>query len=66
MVEEIKETEKKAVSQKMESFIKTIEEMTVLELSDLVKALEDRFGVSAAAPMGVMVGGAAPAAGAAG
>lgn len=64
MVEEIKDTEKKAVSQKMEGFIKSIEEMTVLELSDLVKALEDRFGVSAAAPMGVMVGGAAPAGGA--
>ncbi|MFA6636839.1 MAG: 50S ribosomal protein L7/L12 [Candidatus Omnitrophota bacterium] len=47
----------------MEGFIKSIEEMTVLELSDLVKALEDRFGVSAAAPMGAMVAGAAPAAG---
>lgn len=56
---------KKAVSQKMEGFIKSIEEMSVLELSDLVKALEDRFGVSAAAPMAAMVGGAAPAAGAA-
>jgi len=53
----------KEISQKMEGFIKSIEEMTVLELSDLVKALEDRFGVSAAAPMGAMVAGAAPAAG---
>ena len=34
-----------------EDLIKAIEEMTVLELSELVKALEDRFGVSAAAPM---------------
>ena len=33
-----------------EELIKAIEEMTVLELSELVKALEDRFGVSAAAP----------------
>ena len=33
-----------------EEMIKAIEEMTVLELSELVKALEDRFGVSAAAP----------------
>ena len=33
-----------------EEMIKAIEEMTVLELSELVKALEDKFGVSAAAP----------------
>lgn len=39
-----------------------VEEMTVLELSDLVKALEEKFGVSAAP---VAVAGAAPAAGAA-
>lgn len=44
---------------KMEQMIQTIEEMTVLELSQLVKALEERFGVSAAAPMAV----AAPSAG---
>lgn len=66
VAEETKNEEpKKVVSEKMEGFIKSIEEMTVLELSDLVKALEDRFGVSAAAPMAAMVGGAAPAAGAA-
>jgi large subunit ribosomal protein L7/L12 len=41
--------------------IAAIEKMSVLELSQLVKALETRFGVSAAAPM--MVAGAAPAAG---
>jgi large subunit ribosomal protein L7/L12 len=46
--------------EKMEELIQTIEEMTVLELSKLVKALEDRFGVSAAAPMAVA---AAPAGG---
>lgn len=41
-----------AVSQeKMDEMIKTIEEMSVLELSELVKALEDRFGVTAAAPV---------------
>ena len=43
-----------------------IETLSVLELSELVKALEDRFGVTAAAPMafmpGMMAGGAAPAA----
>lgn len=36
-----------------EDLIKAIEGMTVLELSELVKALEERFGVSAAAPMAV-------------
>ncbi|HOL14186.1 MAG TPA: 50S ribosomal protein L7/L12 [Bacillota bacterium] len=41
--------------------MKQIEEMTVLELAEVVKALEDRFGVTAAAPV-AMVAGAAPAA----
>ena len=44
-----------------EEIMEAIENMTVLELSELVKAMEDKFGVSAAAP--VMVAG--PAAGAA-
>lgn len=35
-----------------EVILETIEKMTVLELSELVKALEDKFGVVAAAPMG--------------
>lgn len=42
-----------------EELIKAIESMTVLELAELVKALEERFGVSAAAPVAVA---AAPAA----
>ena len=45
-----------------EEFISAIESMTVLELNDLVKALEDKFGVSAAAPVAVA---AAPGAAAA-
>ena len=47
-----------------EDVIKYIEGMTVLELSELVKELETRFGVSAAAPVAVaaVAGGAAPAA----
>ncbi len=45
-----------------EEFITAIENMTVIELADLVKALEEKFGVSAAAPVAVA---AAPAAGAA-
>ena len=52
-----------AVSQEtMDGLIQQIEQMSVLELSQLVKALEDRFGVTAAAPMMA----AAPAAGAGG
>jgi large subunit ribosomal protein L7/L12 len=43
-----------------EEFIKAIESMSVLELSELVKGLESRFGVTAAAPVAV---GATPAAG---
>jgi len=44
--------------------IDQIDKLSVLELSDLVKQLEDKYGVSAAAPM-AMVAGAAPAAAAA-
>src|SRR3989344_953189 len=43
-----------------EKFIETIEKMSVLELSELVKALEEKFGVSASMPMMV---GAMPGAG---
>ncbi len=46
-----------------EEIMQAIKEMTVLELAELVKALEEEFGVSAAAP--VAVAAAAPAAGAA-
>jgi large subunit ribosomal protein L7/L12 len=47
-----------------EDFVKQIETMTVLDLANLVKALEDRFGVSAAAaaPMAAAAGPAAAAA----
>ena len=47
---------------KMEEFVSYVENMTVLELSKLVKTLEERLGVSAAAPVAVA---AAPAAAAA-
>ena len=43
-----------------EEIMEAIENMTVLELSELVKAMEEKFGVSAAAPVaGAAVGGAA-------
>lgn len=48
-----------------EEIIKAIEEMSVLELSELVKELEDKFGVSAAAPMAAMPAAGAAAGGAA-
>ena len=48
-----------------EDVIEFIANMTVLELSELVKELEDKFGVSAAAPV-AMMGGAMPAGGDAG
>ena len=49
------------VSQEMENFISYVEKLSVLELSKLVKALEERLGVSAAAPVAVAAA-AAPAA----
>ena len=58
-----KETKKPIkVSKKIEDILKTVEEMTVLELSDLVKAIEDKFEVSAQSMMAAApaAGGAAP------
>lgn len=46
---------------KMAEFVNWIETISVLELSQLVKALEQRLGVSAAAPVAVAAAGAAPA-----
>lgn len=60
------EKPKVQLSEKMEGMVKTLEDMSVLELSDLVKALEDRFGVSAAAPVAFAAAGAAPGAAAGG
>ena len=42
-----------------EEIMEAIENMTVLELSELVKAMEEKFGVSAAAPVAVAAAGAA-------
>lgn len=50
-------------SEKVLNLIEEVKNLTVLELSELVKALEDEFGVSAAAPVAAVA--AAPAAGAA-
>ena len=50
-----------------EEILEAIASMTVLEVSELVKAMEEKFGVSAAAPVAIaaVAGGAAPAAAAA-
>ena len=45
------------------TLVDQISKLSILEVSELVKALEDKFGVKAAAPMAVMAGGHAPAAG---
>lgn len=49
--------EKKKIG--LEEMLEAIDSMTVLELNELVKALEDKYGVTAAAPMAVMAAGAA-------
>jgi len=64
--EEVKaETPKasKPVSANLDKIIEQIEKLTVIELADLVHALEDKFGVSAAAPMAVAGTAAASAEG---
>ena len=49
-------------SEKITNILEEIKSLTIIELADLVKAVEDEFGVSAAAPVGVVAAGAAPAA----
>ena len=51
-------------SEKITNILEEIKSLTIIELADLVKAVEDEFGVSAAAPVGVVAvaGAAAPAA----
>ena len=50
---------KKELSKKAEEIVKSIESLTVLELSHLVSALEEKFGISAQMPMAVAAGGGA-------
>jgi len=57
MAEEKKEVN---VPAKFKDLVKQIEELSVLDLAELVKILEEKFGVSAAAPV-VMAGAAGPA-----
>ena len=53
------------LSGKTQEIMSSIETLSVLELADLVKALEEKFGVSASAPMMVAAGAGAAGAGAA-
>lgn len=46
-------------SEKITKFVEEIKQLSVLELNELVKAIEEEFGVSAAAPVAVVGGGAA-------
>jgi len=62
MAEEKKEPEKVEVPEKFKKLVEEIERLSVLDLAELVKVLEKKFGVSAAAPVVI----AAPAAGAPG
>ncbi len=55
--------DQKQLSEKVQKIVDAVAELSLMEVSDLVKALEDKFGVTAAAPM--MMAGAMPAAGAA-
>lgn len=53
------------MSDSIEQVVEIVEKMTLLEVADLVKALEEKFGVSAAAPVAVAAAGPADGGGAA-
>jgi large subunit ribosomal protein L7/L12 len=58
------EDKKVEVPEKFEKLVKEIEKMSVLDLAELVKVLEEKFGVSAAAPVAVAAASAAAEGGA--
>ncbi len=67
MAEELQKGAEIQVPEKFKSLVESIEKLSVLDLAELVKVLEKKFGVSAAAPAMMMAaaplaGGAAPAA----
>ena len=63
--EQKQEAQGKELSAKLKEVVKTIEGLTALEISELVKALEDKFGIKAAVPMAGMMMPMGAAAGAA-
>ncbi len=62
MSEEVKNDEEVVVPAKFQDLVAGIEKMSVLDLAELVKILEKKFGVSASAPAMMMAGPAAAAA----
>ncbi len=62
MADEAKKEEVKDLPKKLQTIVDEIEKLSLMEVADLVKALEDKFGVSAAAPMAVAGPAAAGAA----
>ncbi|TSC63893.1 MAG: large subunit ribosomal protein L7/L12 [Microgenomates group bacterium Gr01-1014_93] len=56
MADEDTKADSKPISASLEKIIDQIEKLSVLELADLVHALEDKFGVSASAPVAVATG----------
>ena len=47
------------VPEKFKALVESVEKLSIVELAELVKVLENKFGVSAAAPVAVMAGGGA-------
>ena len=64
-VETAEETKKAPATGKVAEILEAVKGMTVMELADLVKAMEEEFGVTAAAPVMAAAPGAVAAAGAA-
>jgi large subunit ribosomal protein L7/L12 len=62
VAEETKTETKAEISAKFKDLVANLDKLSVLELSELVKALEDHWGVSAAAPVAVAAAGAGAAA----
>ena len=56
-------TEAKDLSKNAQKILDAVKKLTVLELAELVKAMEDEFGVTAAAPVAAVVAGGVPAGG---
>ena len=66
MTDEPKKDEKKEVSKKVESLVEEVSKLSVIELSELVNALQDKLGVSASVPVAAAPAAAPVSAGAEG
>ena len=61
MPEDTKQNEEVVIPEKFKSLVESIEKLSILDLAELVKILEKKFGVSASAPAMVMAGPAVSA-----